>query len=1061
MTWNKYNIITAYCYDPINYKQNNDDTTILPPSLSSQGLNVNSFTFEDKPLRFLEFNENTSLSKNSSILYPQKSFLNGLDYSIFELDSEEDQLKKELSHINQLGIKVFQYSDTGEIYYTALRITQPSPKQRNIISKPLDDKSKSLLHNIRPNSKDHQKLKSKLKKKLTKTLNKICVSKEVKLKALKRFDNINNVTHFNIKKLNQDKLRKYGKFIVIKPRKSKNKMNKKYNIISRTRYKMYSNPKYLDEIKSFNIMDFSNIYRYMVYETRMSLMSDTIHGHIHMNQNRIMQSIEDSATLIECNQKIKSLYEVHKRLSDIPIEYNDQGLPFFLPSNHLSIKLDWTNETFRKTFLNYMKKIYPHTQLHSNSLYISPRPESIINMNNFALLFENLDLILPSPHYTKSRKALANKKSVMAHALVLAKVAYDLWTSSQVCDIQFKPSTLNEKNVEMTYKAYVIPNENPISTNNNNNTGDDVVSAFSSENPENDKQNQNQNKNQNKKNNSNKNNNFIKFIYNEGHRYIDTTSDWYKKQLIKFKKLTSRNQSVFVPIHSLEEIESKREDEDVEQFQDTDSQDDLQGEGRKVAVHSSQTPKKSDLTVIEQDQVQKRHIDRMISLTKPKFISTSLSTYLLPASGSAALLYNHWNKSVDDVIEEYEKLYLPEKNKNRRQSTDENYRRKREEEEEDNSEEEAETYYISDSEDDEEMKFNKHPSNWGYYSRIKNMIQRLEDEKEDEERSVTITSKESIPDNIKSDHKKEKDSSNQHLHSSNQHRLSDYSLFNSQEFSTNYITSSSNGINLLSSPSWNLSFNPILSPEREEKEDNDSLDEDINNINIEDVFQDILSQQEQEQSEVRTTLPSSSSTIQLSSPPPSLFNNEKRKTKKSQIEKEERKAKESRVEEESEREYSLFSSQPTFNSYKLSESQSNDYSLFIDSQSQEFSLFPRNNDSQYSVDHNNILQFNSQPILPIEQEIQNKEESIQSSQPFSSTAPSVSYRQTKLENNIKPERKFISSSQPINSRSDNLKPQLKQTTLASTSTDRGKLLTIKRELPQINQKKKKRRKYGF
>jgi len=200
----------------------------------------------------------------------------------------------------------------------------------------------------------------------------------------------------------------------------------------------------------------------------------------------------------------------------------------------------------------------------------------------------------------------------------------------------------------------------------------------------------------------------------------------------------------------LEEIECEKEgkDEEVEQHPDGNDEDDLQEllfmnseEEKKMTNYSSQPFNSPDVVVDERELEQKKHINRMISLTKPKFISTSLSTTLIPASGSAALLYNHWNKSVDDIIEEYEKLYSPEASKN-------HHRNKREEEEEvdvddgvdDEEEEETETYYISDSGDDEEMKFSKHPSNWGYYTRIKRMIQRLESQKkEEEEQSTGIT----------------------------------------------------------------------------------------------------------------------------------------------------------------------------------------------------------------------------------------------------------------------------------------------------------------------------------
>jgi len=1042
MTWNQYNIISAYCYDPINIKQSNEDTTIMPPALSNLGIHIDSYTMEHKPTRFRYIKENVSLPQTSNILYPQKSFLKGLDYSLFMLDSKEDNLKKEITHTDQIGIKVFQYSDEEEIYFSTVSFSQPSKKKKS--NKEVSIRIEEAAHNpsslpkstLDPDSKEYKKLKNKLRKKLISKLDGMKVSQDIKTKVLRRFEKINDVTYFDISKLNRKKLKKHGKFVVVKPRKLKDKSGKdfdpEYGIVSHTRYQIRPSIKYLDEMKTFNIIDLSSIYRYMVYETRMPLKSDTIHGHIHMTKKKIMNYIEDSASLVECNQKIKSLYEIHKRLSDIPIEYNDKRLPFFLPSHHLSINLDWTDEHFQEAFLSYMKKIYPNTSITSHQLYISPRPDSLIDMSDFASLFENLDLILPSPLYKNNRKAMISNKQVMTHSMVLAKVAYDLWSSSHICDISFKPNSKNKRNINSSYEAYTSNNKK-VTVNTTNNKDTQEVNSIQNNGPT-----QNSDKDNNADDNVHtnaddgltNNENSKDNNTNDNENLSNKKENWLEQQIERFKTLNPKNQSVFLPIQTLEDIECERNID----------HDEIDDEYRNLLLQSLD---ENELAQLEQEKGKKKGdeenddileenpTESLISLTKPKFISTSLSTLLIPAPGSASLLYDHWNKSSEEVVKEYQKLYSIEESKGQGQPEYE--------EEWINDGDEDEKYYISDSGDDEEVKFYKHPSNWGYYTKIKEM---LEDMKSNESQQEITRVEEKNMKNEAFDSDEDSatfsDIMDRKELNSEPHLLSTSSFFDSHGFSSKYIDSSE-GIQLLSSPqNPSTSIVPMDTKEEEEEEKGyDSLDEEIDNINLDDIIKNVLIYSQREEEKEKTSKLNSNVNPENEK---ETEDNLGQDQSTSQLLEDTKKEDERLIQVKEELLSSPVTSPITNLISDINPLERNPSHVSLFSQSQGSSQ--EQNPFQYSQP-----EFFSQPT------IQTKTENIK--EIYSS--PSAS-QPKQLLSEVK-DQNYFSASQPSLFHSG-MKRSLKQTTLASTTTNNGKLLTIKRELPKV-QHKRKRRKYGF
>ncbi|ORX55337.1 hypothetical protein BCR36DRAFT_402948 [Piromyces finnis] len=1063
MTWNQYNIISAYCYDPINIKQSNTDTTVMPPSLSNFGTRIESYPIEHKPTKILEINENISLSSNSNVFYPQKSYLKGLDYSIFMFDTKEDILKKETTYNNQVGIKVFQYCDNEEIYYTTVKFSQSSKKR--IYNSGVNDKFASkieeLIHHpitlslpeINSNSKKYNKLKNKLRKKLIKLLDGMEVGQNIKTRALRRFEKLSDISFFDIKKLNHKKLKKHGK-LVIETKKIKDKsnrdVNQKYSIISHSRYNIHPLNKYLNEMKAFNIINLSNVYRYMVYETRMSLKSEAIHGHIHMTKKKIMNFMEDSTSLVECNQKIKSLYEIHKRLSDIPIEYNNERLPFFLPSHHLSINLDWTNDHFKQSFLSYIKKIFPNTQITSNLLYISPRPDSIIDISNFASLFENLDSILPSPLQNKSKKTIINNKQMMAHSLVLAKVAYDIWSSSQVCNISFKPNRNNKRNINSTYEAFILENKKQPINVNKQDTHDLNPSKGKDSNQNSDNDALDGKDNNGTIYNNNTTNNMPTANYptsinenseenNTSKKISDENSLWLNKYLEQFKQLKSVDQSVFLPVNSLEDIEYEKNTEYHE-----DSENEFQKLLHQVMddnneQENNKTEKGNDKDHSEEKE---EYVDSMVALTKPRFISSSISTYLIPAPGSAALLYDHWGKSSEEIYKEYKNLSINNV-EDREKQDDLEYNEEWTEEEEN----EEEKYYISDSGDDEEVKFYKHPSNWNYYTKIKKMLEKMELEEKEKEIEKIENKNSSSMNDVLSSFPDELESSmystilDRKEVNSDARLLSSSSFFDTQE-----------NIHLLSSPQNSLLNGLPAVPETEENE-YDSLDDEIKNINIDDVLKNVMSYSQREEE----------------------------KTFKSQninknIEKEEEQKEEEEIDnllqqdrsfmsqlfEETIQEKDEFSKKDNSKEktpIKNSAATSSPSQLSISNSSKNHSLekypssipfFSSSQDSRQDSFSQPI--FNSQPILPT-----NMERMKEASSPSSSPTPTI-LSQSKLKG-IQQNR-IYSNSQPSMLR-PGMNRTLKQTTLSSTLTNKGKLLTIKHELPKVSKQKKKRRKYGF
>ncbi|OUM57928.1 hypothetical protein PIROE2DRAFT_16937 [Piromyces sp. E2] len=235
---------------------------------------------------------------------------------------------------------------------------------------------------------------------------------------------------------------------------------------------MKNNKKFInDEILerdrvTYGTHDFSSLYQYLTKDTMLPRDINSTHGFIqYFNEEVIQREVKDGVHLMKNNIMLKSLNEIHQRLSDHANQYSSStGLLRELPVQNYNSNVDWTNPLFRKEFHHYLKKYFPNEKIIKLGTRFLPFKENEEDLCNFFKLRECLDTILPNQDTLHPHDNPYDKDGqIRSHEAVKNFIAYSIWSASQVCHLNHRTEITHESIYRMIHDHLKVLNLHQLS----------------------------------------------------------------------------------------------------------------------------------------------------------------------------------------------------------------------------------------------------------------------------------------------------------------------------------------------------------------------------------------------------------------------------------------------------------------------------------------------------------------------------------------------------------------------------------------------------------------------
>jgi len=197
---------------------------------------------------------------------------------------------------------------------------------------------------------------------------------------------------------------------------------------------------------AYSSYDYSSLYQYITKDTMLPKDIESTHGFInYFNSDVIQNEIKGSIQLMTNNVMVKSLNEIHQRLSDNGNQYSKGKIIKELPNQNLNGNIDWTNKLFRKEFSRGIKRKFKEEEIIKLRPRFLPYRECQDDLFNFYKLRESLDTILPSKAtYNTQEGPYDEKGEISNHDAVKNFIAYSIWSAARVCNLNYKPTITHE-----------------------------------------------------------------------------------------------------------------------------------------------------------------------------------------------------------------------------------------------------------------------------------------------------------------------------------------------------------------------------------------------------------------------------------------------------------------------------------------------------------------------------------------------------------------------------------------------------------------------------------------
>ncbi|ORX42822.1 hypothetical protein BCR36DRAFT_149753 [Piromyces finnis] len=439
-------------------------------------------------------------------------------------------------------------------------------------------------------------------------------------------------------------------------KKMKDKIEVKTSIEDRKNF--INNESMVRDRMAYSSQDYTSLYQYLTKDTLLPRDISSIHGFIqYFNREVIQHEVKDSVNLMKNNIMVKSLNEIHQRLSDHDNQYSSSTKTMTeLPEQNYNPNIDWTNPLFRKEFNQLLKKYFPKEKIIKINQRFLPFKECDEDLVNFFKLRESLDIVLPNQEtFQPSDSCYDENGQVSGHEALKNFIAYSIWSASQVCNPHHETEISHESIYRMIHDYLEELSLNQVSLDNKANENKDEVD------------------NDNKDKTISKKQQFQEHTSDEFQALIEAFSE-YEKAYNKYKNakrvVSKKEKELGVDLISKKYYELEEEKEGIEENQEGENKDEMNNHeinevksNLRIKLKTKHLPKEKKKLRKKWKKKMKSELRRIrkfdrevLPFVKRKLFVSELSPYVIPISEQTRILLSHY---------EHENLVLPNQQKGR------------------------------------------------------------------------------------------------------------------------------------------------------------------------------------------------------------------------------------------------------------------------------------------------------------------------------------------------------------------------------------------------------------